>query len=178
MLYNKLALPFEVNQRHRAKIAFHFSFAAKEKKRPGRKVGSTIHGGNRVHHRQSSQEQWTKADKRETRWKEVARIFHAAGLQKKDTKASWHKCLKESQKKEQWTGTRSIEEEELKQFFARHKAAWESAERKTERVAEKAWQLSQGSNTKSQNLDQDLEGLMDLVKENDWDKDKAEMISL
>ena len=32
MLYKKLALPFEVNQRHRAKIAFHFSFAAKEKK--------------------------------------------------------------------------------------------------------------------------------------------------
>ena len=49
---------------------------------------------------------------------------------------------------------------------------------KTDFVAEKAWQLSQSSNKKSQNLEADWEGLMDKVKENNCVTDKAEMTSL
>ena len=60
---------------------------------------------------------------------------------------------------------KSIIDEELKQCFARYKASWEPVERKTEVVAEKAWQSSRSSNTKSQHLEQDLESLVDLVKE-------------
>ena len=45
-------------------------------------------------------------------------------------------------------------------------------------VAEEAWQLCHSSNTKRQNLEQDVEGFMHLVKENGWDTEEEEMISL
>ena len=48
---------------------------------------------------QSSQEQWSKADKKETRWKDVTSSFCEGGLQMKEKK-SQSACLKESQKRE------------------------------------------------------------------------------
>ena len=42
----------------------------------------------------------------------------------------------------------------------------------------KTRQLSQSSNTKSQNLEQDMESLVDWVKENGRDNDKEVVISL
>ena len=73
---------------------------------------------------------------------------------------------------------KSIINEELKQCFARYKESWEPVEKKTEVVAEKAWQSSRSSNTKSQHLEQDLESLVDLVKEKTAGTDKEEMTSL
>ena len=49
---------------------------------------------------------------------------------------------------------------------------------KDRRCRRKAWQLSQSSNTRSQNLEQDHEGFVDLVKEHGWDIDKELMMSL
>ena len=67
--------------------------------------------------------------------------------------------------------------EEFKKYLKSYKKS-ESAERKTEVVLEKTWQLTQSSYTKSQNLEQDLEDLVDLIIRNDWDKDMEAMISL
>ena len=43
--------------------------------------------------------------------------------------------------------------QKLKQRFARYKGTWELVEKNTDVVAERAWQLSQSSNTESQQLD-------------------------
>ena len=43
---------------------------------------------------QRSQEQWIKESKKETRWKDVTKVIHEAGLLSKERKASWHKSLK------------------------------------------------------------------------------------
>ena len=61
-----------------------------------------VQGGKRVQpatESQSSQDQWTKADKKETRGRDVTRSFHEAGLQINDKKVSWQKGLKESQRR-------------------------------------------------------------------------------
>ena len=49
------------------------------------------------------------------------------------------------------------------------------AERKIESIAEKAWQLTQSSNTKGQTLKQDWDTSMSLAKENGWTKDTENM---
>ena len=38
---------------------------------------------------QSSKDKWTKADRKETRWRDVTRRFHEAGLQIKDKTFAW-----------------------------------------------------------------------------------------
>ena len=66
-----------------------------------------------------------------------------------------------------------------KQYFLRLKATLEQVDKKTEVVAEKAWHVSQSSNTKSQYLDAEKtkKGFMDLVQEFGGDRDMC-MVSL
>ena len=55
--------------------------------------------------------------------------------------------------------------------FERHEATWDPTARKTEAIAEKAWQLSQSNNTKGQQVAQDW-NIHLMAKENGWSKDK------
>ena len=48
----------------------------------------------------------------------------------------------------------------------------EPAEREIEALTEKAWQLTWGSNTSGQHLEEDWDTLLSLAKENGWSKKK------
>ena len=67
-------------------------------------------------------------------------------------------------------------EEELKQCFLRLKATLEQVDKMTEVVEEKAWYLSQSSNTKSQHVDAYFlpkkENLLDFVEEHGGDRQR------
>ena len=69
---------------------------------------------------------------------------------------SWVPCCEEA---DVGLEQKNLAEEEVKQCFERYKDILEVCGEKTE---ETPWQLSQSSNTKSQNLEQDLEGFSEL----------------
>ena len=60
------------------------------KARLGRKAGRRVRGGKQVHqlHKPEFSKTWTKADRKEMRWKDATISFHEAGLQIKDTRVS------------------------------------------------------------------------------------------
>ena len=53
--------------------------------------------------------------------------------------------------------------------------SWEPTEKNIEAIDEKAWQLTQSSNTKGQKLEQDWDTLLSLANENGRTKDKKDM---
>ena len=64
----------------------------------------------------------------------------------------------------------------MRQCFERHKETWEPTARKTEAIAEKAWHISQSSNTKREAFQQDWDGLLSL--ERGWEKDIDDMVKV
>ena len=63
---------------------------------------------------------------------------------------------------------KSSQQEELKQYFERHKTMWEPTSRKPEAVAEMCWKLSQSNNRKGQHWEQNT--LLTLAQKYGWDK--------
>ena len=75
----------------------------------------------------------------------------AATRMDKGTKAELQDCFdswaRRCDEAEAARSKKSLAEDGLKQCFERHKTSWEPAARKTDVIAEKAWQLSQNNNT-------------------------------
>ena len=60
-------------------------------------------------------------------------------------------------------------------MFQKHPEIGEPAEKKFEVIAEKAWKLSKSSDPKGTNVVQDWESLVNLIKNDGWDKDSQDM---
>ena len=60
-------------------------------------------------------------------------------------------------------------------MFEIYTESWEPVKGTLVPIAEKAWQLNQNSETKSQNLEHDWDALLTLATELGWSKEKEEM---
>ena len=138
---------------------------------------------------QSSQEQWTDESKKEPRWKNRAKTLHEASIhiKKKGHLHTWQKWARQpgstwlqklkkvSEESEVILEQKRLQEEEVWKVLEQHMETWEPAERKIEAIAEKAWQLTQRSDTQGKNLEQDWDSFLRLAKESGRTKDIEEM---
>ena len=50
--------------------------------------------------------------------------------------------------------------------------SWDTTKRRVDNLADKIWQLNQGNETKTQNLEKDWDDLAARAKKNGWSKDE------
>ena len=89
---------------------------------------------------------------------------------------AWVRCCDEAETAQEQN---SFVEENSSNALQGTKETCESVEKQTKSCRRKSLAVvPEQQHTKSQHLEADLRGLVDLVEQHSWDKDKAEMISL